>query len=262
MLIHPDIDPILLSVGPLKIRWYGLMYLLAFASAWGLARHRIKKFDLPWTAEQLSDLVFYGAMGVVLGGRIGYMIFYNWTSLLAKPLSLFYVWQGGMSFHGGLLGVLFALFLFARKEGKHFFDVSDFVVPLVPIGLAMGRLGNFINGELWGRVTDVPWGMIFPYVDASPRHPSQLYELFLEGVLLFIILWRFTNKPRARYCASGLFLLLYACFRFLIENYRQPDAPLGFIAFDWLTMGQLLSLPMLLLGMILLFISRLKVAKK
>lgn len=252
MLIHPEIDPVLLSIGPLKIRWYGLMYLFAFLSAWGLARYRIKKQNLPWTSEQLSDLIFYGAMGVVLGGRIGYMVFYQWHSLLIKPLSLFYVWQGGMSFHGGLLGVLFALLLFSKKEKKAFFEVTDFVAPLVPIGLAMGRLGNFINGELWGRVTSMPWGMVFPGVDNLPRHPSQLYELFLEGILLFAILWIFTSKPRSRYASSGLFLLLYGCFRFFIENFRQPDAPLGFIAFNWLTMGQLLSFPMLIMGIFLM----------
>ena len=255
MLIHPSIDPVLLSLGPIKIRWYGLMYLFAFMSAWGLARYRIKKNELAWTSEQLGDLVFYGAMGVVLGGRIGYMVFYKWQALLVKPLSLFYVWQGGMSFHGGLIGVLIALALFSRKEKKDFFDVTDFVAPLVPIGLAMGRLGNFINGELWGRVTDVPWAMIFPQVDYFPRHPSQLYELFLEGFVLFVILWHFTSKPRARYAASGLFLVLYGCFRFFVENFRQPDLPLGFVAFNWLTMGQLLCIPMLLSGLVLLFCS-------
>ncbi len=254
MLIHPAIDPVLLSIGPLKIHWYGVMYLLAFVSAWALARYRIQKQALLWTDDQLSDLVFYGAMGVVLGGRIGYMIFYQGSALLAKPWTLFMVWQGGMSFHGGLLGVLLALFLFARKESKHYFEVADFVAPLVPIGLAMGRLGNFINGELWGRVTTVPWGMIFLNVDNQPRHPSQLYELCLEGLLLFIILWFFTNKPRPRYVASGMFLFLYGIFRFTAEHFRQPDAPLGFIAFDWLTMGQLLSLPMVVFGVGLLIV--------
>lgn len=256
MLVHPNIDPVLISLGPLKIRWYGLMYLCAFVSAWVLARYRIKKQSLDWTAEQLSDLIFYGAMGVVLGGRIGYMVFYNTHTFITKPWTLFLVWQGGMSFHGGLLGVLLAIWLFARKEKKHFFDVTDFVAPIVPVGLAMGRLGNFINGELWGRVTTMPWGMVFPEVDNLPRHPSQLYELSLEGLLLFTILWIYTAKPRARYAASGLFLCFYGLFRFIIENFREPDAPLGFIAFDWLTMGQLLSLPMVILGVVLILMSK------
>lgn len=257
MLTHPQIDPVLLNIGPLKIHWYGMMYLCAFCSAWALAKYRINKQGLAWTMDQLSDLIFYGAMGVVLGGRIGYMLFYQTHVLMSEPWALFKVWQGGMSFHGGLLGVLLALYIFSKKEKKLFFDVTDFVAPMVPIGLAMGRLGNFINGELWGRVTTVPWGMVFPQVDSQPRHPSQVYELCLEGVVLFCILWIYTLKPRPRYSASGLFLCFYGLFRLLVENYRQPDAPLGFIIFNWLTMGQLLSLPMVVIG-IGLFLKSLK----
>lgn len=253
MLVYPNIDPVLLSIGPIKIHWYGVMYLIGFALAWVLAKLRVKRLALPWSTEQISDLIFYGAMGVVIGGRVGYMLFYNWHQWLAEPLALFKVWQGGMSFHGGLLGVLLALFLFAKKYKKSFWDVTDFVAPIVPLGLAAGRLGNFINGELWGRVTDVSWGVVFPHVDLAPRHPSQLYEFALEGCLLFILLWLYTSKPRPRCAASGLFLVLYACFRTIAELFRQPDAPIGFIAFDWLTMGQLLSLPMLVGGIFLLY---------
>lgn len=253
MFIYPNIDPVLLSIGPIKIHWYGVMYLIGFALAWALAKLRVKRLALPWTTEQISDLIFYGAMGVVIGGRVGYMLFYNWHQWLAEPLALFKVWQGGMSFHGGLLGVLFALFIFAKKYKKSFWDVTDFVAPIVPLGLAAGRLGNFINGELWGRVTDVSWGVVFPHVDLAPRHPSQLYEFALEGCLLFILLWLYTSKPRPRCAASGAFLVLYACFRTIAEIFRQPDAPIGFIAFDWLTMGQLLSLPMLVGGIFLLY---------
>lgn len=253
MLVHPEIDPVALKLGPLKIHWYGLMYLLGFMAAWGLAKYRTKQLQLPWSAEQISDLIFFGAMGVVLGGRLGYMLFYNWHQWLHQPLAVFYVWQGGMSFHGGLLGVIVAMYFFSRKTAKNFGDVADFIAPLVPVGLAAGRLGNFINGELWGRVTTVPWGMVFPHVDGQPRHPSQLYEFALEGCLLFILLWLYALRPRPRYAISGAFLLLYGTFRFIVECFRQPDSPIGFIAFDWLTMGQLLSLPMIIFGGGLIF---------
>ena len=248
MLIYPTIDPVAFSLGPLKVHWYGLMYLLAFLTAWGLALLRSKRYQLAWTNEQVSDLIFYGAVGVIVGGRLGYMLFYATEELFFKPWTLFKLWDGGMSFHGGLLGVILAMFLYGRKIGKTFWQVADFTAPIVPIGLAFGRIGNFINGELWGRVTDMPWGMVFFHVDANPRHPSQVYEFLLEGVVLFIAVWVYAAKPRPDGRVSALFLILYGIFRFIIEFFRQPDAQLGFIALGWVSMGQLLSLPMILFG--------------
>lgn len=250
MLPYPHIDPVAIQIGPLKVHWYGLMYVLGFLSAWALARRRAGRFG--WRMEEIDDLVFYGALGVVLGGRIGYMAFYNLTALIYDPLSLFRIWEGGMSFHGGLLGVLAAMGLFARKHGRPFFEVTDFIAPLVPIGLFFGRIGNFINGELWGKVTDLPWGMVFPTGGQLPRHPSQLYEATLEGLVLFTVLWIYSAKPRPQMAVSGLFLLLYGVFRLLVEFIREPDAHLGYLAFGWLTMGQLLSTPMILAGLLLL----------
>lgn len=252
MLIFPNIDPVFFHIGPLAVHWYGMMYLFAFATLWVLARWRVSHYQLDWTNEQISDLVFFCALGAVLGGRLGYMIFYQTETLFHQPLSLLYIWQGGMSFHGGLLGVLLAIYLFAKKAKKYFFDITDFIAPLVPVGLGFGRLGNFINGELWGRVTEVPWAIVFPHVDSFPRHPSQLYELGLEGVFLCLVLWHYSSKPRPSKATSGLFLLLYGLCRFTVEFFREPDRGLGYIAFDWLTMGQLLSLPMILLGALLL----------
>ena len=252
MLPFPHIDPILLAIGPLKVRWYGLMYIFGFIAAWWLATLRAKKLNSGWNAEQVSDLIFYSALGVIIGGRLGYMFFYNWPTLLAEPLSLIRVWQGGMSFHGGLVGVLIAFVLFARKTQKTFFNVSDFIAPMVPIGLGLGRIGNFINAELWGRITTAPWGMVFPNAGPFPRHPSQLYEFLLEGIVLFTILWTYSSKPRAPMAVSGLFLVLYACFRIFCEFFRQPDIQIGFLAFDWLTEGQLLSIPMIIAGVIML----------
>lgn len=252
MLQYPDIDPVALQLGPLNIHWYGLMYLGGFAAAWWLASRRAARPGSGWTARQISDLIFYGALGVVLGGRFGYVLFYNLERFLADPLWLFAVWEGGMSFHGGLLGVITALAIFARREGKGFWQVADFVAPLVPIGLGLGRLGNFIGGELWGRVAEVPWAMVFPGAGPLPRHPSQLYQFALEGLVLFVILWAFSSRPRPAGAVSGLFLLGYGCARFGVEFFRQPDPQLGFIAWDWLTMGQLLSLPMLIGGLFLL----------
>lgn len=237
----------LVQIGPLAIRWYGLMYLIGFAFAMWLANRRADQPGSGWTKDQVSDLLFAGFLGVVIGGRIGYVLFYNFDLFLANPLYLFKVWTGGMSFHGGLLGVITAMFWYGHKNGRTFFSIADFIAPLVPFGLGMGRLGNFINGELWGRVTDVPWAMIFPTGGPLPRHPSQLYEFLLEGVVLFIILNLFIRKPRPTGAISGLFLLCYGSFRFFVEFFRQPDAQLGF--FDgWLTMGQILSTPMILLG--------------
>ena len=252
MLSYPKIDPVALSIGPLDIHWYGITYLVAFAGFWFFARLKSKQPHVNWTYEQIDDLLFYGALGVVLGGRIGYTLFYNFDYFMHDPLVLFQIQRGGMSFHGGLLGVLLAMWLFARKNHKEFFEVTDFIAVMVPFGLAAGRIGNFINAELWGRPTDLPWAMIFPTDPLGlPRHPSMLYEFLLEGVLLFLILWFYSSRPRPRKAVSGLFLIGYSIFRTLVEFVRQPDAQMGkggFIAGDWLTMGMILSLPMLLFG--------------
>lgn len=249
MIPYPKLDPIAFSVGPLKVHWYGIMYLIGFSMAWWLGSARAKKPGSGWTTEQVGDLIFYGAMGVILGGRIGYVIFYNFDQFLAHPLWLFKVWDGGMSFHGGMIGVLIAFWVFARKTGKGYFQVADFIVPMVPIGLGAGRLGNFINAELWGRPSNVPWAMIFPTDPLQvPRHPSQLYEFAMEGVLLFIILWVFSRKPRPAGAVTGLFGVGYGVFRIIAEFFRQPDPQLGYLAFGWLTMGQLLSIPMVIAG--------------
>lgn len=248
MLHYPNINPIAFTIGPLKVHWYGIMYLVGFVAAWLLAIYRGKKSRGVWNNEQVADLIFYAAMGVILGGRIGYIFFYDFFGFLQNPLTIFKVWDGGMSFHGGLLGVMAAVWIYSRKYKKNWCDVVDFIVPFVPIGLAAGRLGNFINGELWGRVTTMPWGMLYPNAGPLPRHPSELYEFLLEGVLLFIILWCYSMKSRPRFAVSALFLFCYGFFRFFAEFFRQPDPQLGFIAWNWLTMGQLLSFPMILIG--------------
>ncbi|MEO7325149.1 MAG: prolipoprotein diacylglyceryl transferase [Dokdonella sp.] len=271
-----DINPIAISLGPIQVHWYGIMYLLGFSAAWWLGQRRRAAGRLAVTRDQFSDLMFYGMLGVIVGGRVGYMLFYNTPELIAHPLSLFRVWDGGMSFHGGLLGVLVAGLIWTRRQQVNFFDAIDFIAPLVPIGLGLGRLGNFINGELWGRVSDVPWAMIFPsaleslgktrdelhamamagQLNDAARHPSQLYEFALEGVVLFAVLWFYSRKPRPRYAVSGLFALLYGLFRFAVEFVRVPDIQLGYLAFDWLTMGQILSLPLIAVGLFLLWCSR------
>jgi phosphatidylglycerol:prolipoprotein diacylglycerol transferase len=252
MFVHPDIDPVAVAIGPLAVHWYGLMYLLSFLIGWGLGIVRTKQAHIQWQREEVGDLLFYVVLGVVVGGRVGYMLFYQPGLLLENPLQLFYIWQGGMSFHGGMLGVFAAAGWFARSTQRAFFDITDFVAPIVPIGLFFGRIANFINGELIGRVTDVPWAMIYPRVDMAPRHPSELYEAGLEGLLLFAILWWFASKPRPRMAVSGLFLIGYGCLRFFAEFFRQPDSFLGFVAFDWMTMGQVLCTPMILGGILLL----------
>jgi phosphatidylglycerol:prolipoprotein diacylglycerol transferase len=249
MFTYPNIDPIAFSLGPLKVHWYGLMYLFGFIAAWLLGNWRAKHYQLDWNAEQISDIVFYGALGVILGGRIGYMLFYDFPGVLHNPLSLFKIWEGGMSFHGGLIGVAIAVWIFCRKYGKTYLQVGDFIAPLVPLGLGAGRIGNFINGELWGRVTDVPWGMVYPQVDEQVRHPSQLYEFGLEGIGLFVLLWCYAAKPRPTGRISALFLIGYAICRLIAECFRQPDQQMGYLAFGWLTMGQVLSIPMLLIGL-------------
>ncbi|MGF1685578.1 prolipoprotein diacylglyceryl transferase [Photobacterium japonica] len=250
-LTFPTIDPVLIEIGPLAIRWYGMMYLLGFVFAMWLANRRADKPGSGWTRDQVSDLLFAGFLGVVLGGRIGYVLFYNFDMFLDNPLYLFKVWTGGMSFHGGLLGVITAMFWYAHKHNRTFFNVADFIAPLVPFGLGVGRLGNFINGELWGRTTDVPWAMVFPTGGPLPRHPSQLYEFFLEGVVLLIILNVFIRKPRPAGAVSGLFLLGYGSFRFIVEYFREPDAQLGLFG-GWISMGQILSLPMVIAGGLML----------
>lgn len=283
MPILHQIDPVAVALGPLKIHWYGLMYLLGFGVAWWLGRRRVRAGRLPGVDDNgFGDLMFYGMLGVVLGGRIGYVLFYDFGAFLANPLMLFKVWEGGMSFHGGLLGVLVAGAWWSRRHRLHFFDTVDFVAPLVPAGLGFGRLGNYIGGELWGKPTQGTafegWGVVFPHalpqpfasmdaatlkaqfegglLDAFARHPSQLYQAALEGLVMFAVLVWYSRKPRPRYAVAGLFALLYGSFRLLVEFVREPDAQLGYLAFGWLTMGQVLSTPLILLGLFWLWRSR------
>ena len=255
MLVHPQFDPVAIYIyDKIGVHWYGLMYLLGFVLFVMLGRWRIRRGNpAGWQTSEMDDLLFYGVLGVILGGRLGYMLFYKFDYYLANPAEVLMVWKGGMAFHGGFIGVLAAMALFARKTGRTFFQVTDFIAPLVPLGLAAGRIGNFINGELWGRVSDasMPLAMIFPQAhDGLPRHPSQLYQFALEGVLLFIILWRFSAKTRPVGQISALFLLGYGSFRFIAEFAREPDDFLGLLAMN-LSMGQLLSLPMIALGVLL-----------
>jgi len=246
MIVYPKIDPIIFSIGAVKIRWYGLMYVLGFLAAWWLARKRSQApHSLIKKAEHVDDLIFYAMLGVILGGRIGSVLFYNWPTFTENPLYLLKIWEGGMSFHGGLIGVLTAMWLFGRKHGLTMWQVTDFLAPFVPLGLGFGRIGNFINGELWGKETDVAWGVLY---NGQVLHPSQLYEAALEGFVLFAILWWYSSRPRPYMAVSGLFLLLYGVFRFYIEFYRVPDQHIGYLALDWVTMGQILSAPMIIIG--------------
>ena len=245
MFTFPEFDPIIFEIGPLAIRWYGLMYVVGFVLAWWLAKKRSKRANSPVNSEQVDDLIFFAMLGVIIGGRVGYAAVYGIEEWLADPLYVFRITEGGMSFHGGLVGVILAMYLFSRKIGQRMWDVLDFVAPLVPLGLGFGRIGNFINGELWGKPTEVWWGVNYR---GEVLHPSQLYESLLEGFVLFAILWWFSAKPRPRYAVSGMFLLLYGVFRFFVEFYRVPDAHLGYLALDWVTMGQILSLPMIIAG--------------
>ena len=252
MLIHPKIDPVALHLGPVSVRWYGLMYLAAFALVLVLGRLRIRRQSwLTITTRDLDDMLFLGVLGVVLGGRLGYILFYKPLEYLYDPVRIFFVWEGGMSFHGGFLGVILAMWWFAHSRAKHWFEVTDFVAPLCPLGLGAGRIGNFINGELWGRATDLPWAMIFPEVDNVPRHPSQFYEFLLEGVVLFVLLWWFSSKRRPLGAVSGVFLTGYGLLRFAVEFTREPDSFLGLLALGW-SMGQWLSVPMLIGGLAML----------
>ena len=252
MFVYPEIDPIIFAIGPIAIRWYGLMYVVGFIMAWWLARRRCVRADSPVNLTQVDDLIFYAMVGVIVGGRVGYCIFYGWSDLVSDPLYLFKITDGGMSFHGGLAGVMLAMWWYGRKLGKTIWHILDFVAPLVPIGLGAGRVGNFINGELWGKETTVPWGVLY---DGAVRHPSQLYEAALEGLVLFVILWWYSAKPRPYMAVSALFLLLYGVFRFIVEFYRVPDAHLKYLALDWVTMGQVLSAPMIVAGAVMLFMA-------
>ena len=252
MLAYPNIDPVAISLGPLKVHWYGLMYIIGIGAAWIMARQRAKEPGFPWTANQIEDLIFYCAIGLMIGGRLGYILFYNFSAFISDPLMIIRVWEGGMSFHGGMLGAFAGMWVFARQVGARFSDVTDFIGPYVPLGLFTGRLGNFINGELWGKPTDLPWAMIFPTGGPEPRHPSQLYEAFLEGIVLFIILQWFRRQNPPRTAVSGMFILMYGVFRFMVEFVRLPDAHIGYLAFGWVTMGMVLTFPMILIGAFIL----------
>jgi phosphatidylglycerol:prolipoprotein diacylglycerol transferase len=259
MLVHPMPDPIFFSIGPLAVRWYGLMYLLAFAQFIILGRLRVKQPHIAaagWKKDDLDDMLFYGVLGVVIGGRLGEVLFYSPAYFFANPLEIFAVWKGGMSFHGGFLGVMIAMAIWARKAGRNFMDVMDFIAPMVPLGYAAGRIGNFINAELPGRVADasLPWAMIWPNVDNLARHPSPVYQALIDGVLLFIILWLYARKPRPRMAVSGLFALGYGCARFFTEYFRVPDYEVAF-AGATISAGQMLSLPMIAGGTILLILA-------
>lgn len=249
MLTYPKIDPVVFELGPVAVHWYGLTYLIGFMAAWWFAARRADKPDSGWNRDQVGDLIFYGAIGVIVGGRVGYGLFYGLAQWSEDLLWIFKLQQGGMSFHGGMLGVLASFWWFARKTGKTYFQVADFIVPMVPLGLASGRVGNFINAELWGRASDLPWAMVFPTDDKQiPRHPSMLYEAILEGVVLFAVLYLYSRKPRPAAAVTGLFGVGYGMGRTFVEFFREPDAHIGYLYGDWLTMGMLLSVPMIVVG--------------
>lgn len=279
---HPvvDFDPVFLSLGPIDIHWYGITYLIGFTFYFLLGKYRLSKYPSSWNSDQLSDFLFYGAIGVIAGGRLGWVLFYNDTSVIENPWLPFKIWEGGMSFHGGLAGVLLAMWYFKSKTRKSFFEISDFIAPLVPTGILAVRIGNFLNGELWGRLTNKPWGMIFPdslpyhlqpqnmeaaawnklyqqgELDVFARHPSTLYEAFGEGLVTFILVWAAAHFAKKRGTVSAVFLLAYGSARFIVEFFREPDANRGFIAFDWMTMGHVLTLPILLFGVLILVSKR------
>jgi len=256
MINFPNIDPVAIDLGVIQIRWYGISYICGILLAWWFLKYRALKMpDLGWTAVQVSDLIYYGTLGVVIGGRLGSVIFYNLPYYLDNPLDVLKVWQGGMSFHGGLLGVAGALWLYSRSIKQSFFASTDFLIPVVPIGLFFGRIANFINAELWGAPTALPWGVVFPNAGGIARHPTQLYEALLEGLLLFIIMWFYSNRQRPRMAVSGLFLAGYGVFRSAIEFVREPDMNIGYLFGDWLTMGQLLSFPMIAVGLVMIFLA-------
>ena len=254
MFVHPQFDPVALQLGPLALRWYGLMYLLGFALIWMLGRYRIDRNPGGvWTRADLDDALFFGILGTILGGRLGYVLFYKFSDYLLAPWKIFFVWEGGMSFHGGFLGVVIAMVWFARSRHQDWLRITDFIAPLVPLGLAAGRLGNFMNGELWGRFSDpdLPWGMVFRHSGSLlPRHPSQVYQFLLEGVLLFVLLWLYARRPRKTGQVSAAFLVGYGVLRFIAEFFRQPDDFLGVLALG-MSMGQWLCLPMIAAGLVL-----------
>ncbi len=254
MINYPSIDPVAINILSWPIHWYGLMYLVGFVSAWQLGIYRAKSSD-HWDQKKVEDLIFYGALGVVLGGRIGYTLFYNFSGFIADPISILYIWKGGMSFHGGLIGVITAYYVFARNNDMTIFQVADFMAPMIPIGLGAGRIGNFINKELIGRPMEasLPWAM--DYGDHIARHPSSLYQALSEGLILFLIIWFYSSKPRPRMAVSAVFLIVYGSLRFITEIFRTPDSHIGFLVFDWLTMGQLLSMPMILIGMAIYYLA-------
>ncbi len=272
-MLYPEFDPVIVQFGPLAIRWYGMMYLVGFSAAWLLGRIHARRADTVIAPRQIDDLLFYCAIGAVAGGRLGYILFYNFEHWLADPFILLRIWEGGMSFHGGLLGVAIALMLFSHHNRLSIWGVGDFIAPLAPLGLFAGRIGNFINGELWGAPTSLPWGMQVACANrydlcvnklqlsasalyTPPLHPTQLYEALFEGLILFALLWLYTRKPRVAPAVTGWFLIGYGVFRFLVEFMRMPDSHLGYLAFDWLTLGQTLSLPMILLGVGMLAYAR------
>ena len=256
MLQYPAIDPVAVDLGILQIRWYGISYVAAILLGWWLLHRRARAWRTDWSVEQVADAIFYATLGVIVGGRLGEVLFYNPQYYLSQPLAVFKIWEGGMSFHGGLIGVMVAGWWFGRGAGKPFFEVADFLTPVVPVGLGFGRIANFINGELWGTPSGLPWAMVFPDPRAGgvPRHPSQIYEALLEGFILFVIIWWFSSRPRPVKSVFGLFLVVYGVFRCGVEFVREPEGK-GYLAWGWLTEGQLLSLPMIVAGAMLLWLA-------